>query len=120
MKATSPTWLIISAFAAVVPAICMADSSLSSKDKQFMEKAARAGHAEVAAGKLASSNASNDQVKKFGDHMVQDHGKAGNELLRARASLCPKSPMPPIRSLQPSWRTARAQTSTGSMWRKPA
>ncbi|HEV7822938.1 MAG TPA: DUF4142 domain-containing protein [Burkholderiales bacterium] len=57
-------------------------NSLSSKDRQFISKAAQAGHAEVAAGKLAASQASSDEVKKFGQHMVDDHGKANEELAR--------------------------------------
>ena len=72
-----------------------ADSSLASKDKEFMEKAARAGHAEVAAGKLASTKATNEQVKKFGERMVQDHGKAGNELKKiaqAKGVTLPEEP----------------------------
>ena len=55
-------------------------SSLSSQDKQFITKAARAGYAEVAAGKLASSKATDPEVKRFGEQMVQDHTKAGDEL----------------------------------------
>jgi putative membrane protein len=81
MKAQAFPWLLLSSLFAVSPTLCAsADSAVSSKDREFMEKAARAGHAEVAAGKLASSKASNDQVKQFGERMVQDHGKAGEEL----------------------------------------
>jgi putative membrane protein len=53
---------------------------LARKDRSFMEKAAKDSAAEVAAGKLASEKGSNDEVKKFGERMVQDHGKAGDEL----------------------------------------
>ena len=43
------------------------------------------GIAEVELGKLAKQTATNDQVKNFGEHMVQDHSKA-NEELKAIAS----------------------------------
>ena len=83
MKAQAFPWLLLSSLFTRPRAprfAFSAHSALSSTDKAFMEKAARAGHAEVAAGKLASGKAMNDQVKKFGERMVQDHGKAGDEL----------------------------------------
>jgi putative membrane protein len=45
-----------------------------------MEKAARDHLAEVELGKLAASKASDERVKKFAEQMVQDHGKAADEL----------------------------------------
>jgi len=53
---------------------------LARKDKSFIEKAAQDSAAEVEAGKLAASKGSSDEVKKFGERMVQDHGKAADEL----------------------------------------
>lgn len=53
---------------------------LARKDKSFMENAAKDNAAEVEAGKLASTKGANDEVKKFGERMVQDHGQAGDEL----------------------------------------
>src|SRR4051794_40796246 len=53
---------------------------LSAQDRNFATKAAQAGLAEVAAGKLAASNGGSDAVKKFGEQMVQDHGKANDQL----------------------------------------
>src|SRR4051812_7632270 len=49
-------------------------------DHMFVTKAAQGGMAEVELGKLASDKASNDQVKQFGQKMVDDHGKANDEL----------------------------------------
>jgi putative membrane protein len=54
--------------------------ALSSADRQFVQKAAMGGLAEVELGKLAQQKAVSDQVKKFGEHMVQDHSKANDEL----------------------------------------
>jgi putative membrane protein len=55
-------------------------AALSTGDKKFIEDAAAGGMAEVELGKLAEQRASNAQVKQFGSRMVQDHGKAGDEL----------------------------------------
>ena len=49
-------------------------------DETFMTKAALAGMAEVDLGKLAVEKAANDEVKKFGQRMVDDHSKAVEDL----------------------------------------
>ena len=49
-------------------------------DNTFVTKAAEGGMAEVELGKLAVEKASNDQVKQFGQRMVDDHSKANDEL----------------------------------------
>jgi len=49
-------------------------------ERKFLEEAAQHGVAEVDAGKLAASKATNAEVKKFGEQMAQDHGKANEEL----------------------------------------
>jgi putative membrane protein len=51
-----------------------------SPDRAFMMKAAQGGMAEVQLGNLAKDHASNDAVKQFGQHMVDDHSKANDEL----------------------------------------
>jgi putative membrane protein len=45
-----------------------------------MQTVAKGGRAEVALGELAGTHAKNDDVKKFGRRMVEDHGKANEEL----------------------------------------
>jgi len=57
------------------------ESSLSAKDKAFMQKAAKGGMMEVAMGKLAEQNGQNEDVKAFGRRMATDHGKANEELM---------------------------------------
>jgi putative membrane protein len=54
-------------------------------DTQFVKKAAQGGIAEVKLGQLAQEKGTSDSVKKFGQRMVEDHTKAGDELKRAAA-----------------------------------
>ncbi len=49
-------------------------------DQSFVMEAARGVMLAVVLGRLAASQASNDDVKKFGQRMVDDHSKANNEL----------------------------------------
>ena len=55
-------------------------------DSDFMMKAAQGGLAEVDMGYMASSKATNPDVKKFGDRMVTDHSKANDELKQLAAT----------------------------------
>lgn len=52
-------------------------------DEQFVILAGAGGMYEVALGKEAKSNAASEDVKKFGDRMVTDHTKAGQDLAAA-------------------------------------
>jgi putative membrane protein len=52
-------------------------------DTQFAKKAAQGGMAEVKMGQLAQDRGTSDSVKKFGQRMVEDHTKAGDELKKA-------------------------------------
>ena len=54
-------------------------------DTTFMKKAAEGGLAEVELGKLATEKASNPEVKKFGQRMVDDHSKANEQLKQMAA-----------------------------------
>jgi putative membrane protein len=51
-----------------------------SADSGFAKEAAEGGLAEVQLGKLATEKASNGDVKKFGQMMVDDHSKANDQL----------------------------------------
>lgn len=50
-------------------------------DAKFAVDAANGGMAEVALGKLALTKTGNAKVKEFADMMVNDHGKANEELM---------------------------------------
>jgi putative membrane protein len=70
-------------------------SKLSKQDAQSMQKLAEADRAEVAAGKMAQQKASSEQVKKFAEHMVQDHGKMldeKQEMAQSKGVKLPQSP----------------------------
>jgi putative membrane protein len=55
-------------------------SQVSTADKTFIKKAAEGGLAEVELGKLAAEKGSSEDVKKFGQRMVDDHSKANDQL----------------------------------------
>jgi putative membrane protein len=59
-------------------------NQVSPADKTFMNKAAQGGQAEVELGQLATEKGQSDDVKKFGQHMVDDHSK-GNDQLKSIA-----------------------------------
>lgn len=52
----------------------------SASEQTFAMKAAQANMAEIELGKLAQQKADRDEVKKFGQQMVDDHSKALDEL----------------------------------------
>ncbi len=57
-----------------------ASAGTAMTDTKFMKEAAQGGMAEVALGQLAAEKASSTEVKQFGQRMVDDHSKAGDEL----------------------------------------
>ncbi|HEX3704004.1 MAG TPA: DUF4142 domain-containing protein [Vicinamibacterales bacterium] len=55
-------------------------SNRSAADQTFVKKAAEGGMAEVELGKLAAEKAASPEVKQFGQKMMDDHGKANDQL----------------------------------------
>jgi putative membrane protein len=55
-------------------------SAGKSADSAFAMKAAEGGLAEVEVGKLAATQGKDEAVKSFGQRLVDDHGKANDEL----------------------------------------
>jgi len=51
-----------------------------STDTAFVKKAAQGGLAEVELGQMATQKAASEDVKKFGQRMVDDHSKANDQL----------------------------------------
>lgn len=65
-------------------------------DAAFVEKASAAGLTEVTAGKTATEKSQSDEVKTFGQQMVDDHTKAGDELksiAQSKGIMVSSSPM---------------------------
>ncbi len=67
------------------PASDKGDAVVTGGDLAFMNDAAPGGMAEVELGKMAASKAQNAEVKAFGQKMVDDHSKAGEELKQLAA-----------------------------------
>jgi putative membrane protein len=53
---------------------------LAQEDMEFATEAAQGGLKEVQLGELAQQQADSDAVKEFGQRMVEDHGKANDQL----------------------------------------
>src|SRR5262245_58735162 len=64
-----------------------ANMQATDSDRQFAMKATTAGRQEVDLGKLAGQQASNADVKTFANRMVQDHSRAGDELMQIASRL---------------------------------
>jgi putative membrane protein len=66
--------------------------SSGSEDIEFVLDAAKGGLAEVELGKLAAERGQSDEVKKFGQRMVDDHTKANDQLKQIAESKSIKLP----------------------------
>lgn len=60
-------------------------AALSEAERKFMADAAQGGMAEVELGRMAAERGANPSVKQFGQRMVDDHTKAGDELKQLAA-----------------------------------
>ena len=63
------------------------DVGQAMEDKIFLRKAAEGGIAEVKLGQLAAQKGSSDEVKAFGQKMVDDHTKLNNDMAQVADSL---------------------------------
>lgn len=57
-----------------------ADGKLAHADKRFLKEAAYGGLAEIEASKTATGKASNAEVKRFAQQMIDDHTRVSAEL----------------------------------------
>ena len=92
--------LAVVAASLFVIAPALAQEKLSSKDSRALSNLIEANMAEVEAGKLAQQKAQNPEVKQFGQHMVDEHGKMLPELQKMAESKGVKAPASPDRKHQ--------------------
>jgi putative membrane protein len=79
MKAlTVISFVAVALIALAVPAA--AQVQLTAADREFVNKAAIGGVAEVELGRVAMQRASRPSVRSFGERMVADHGRGNAEL----------------------------------------
>jgi putative membrane protein len=64
---------------ALVRNVAAQDAKLDKRDMQALSRMAQADLAEIATGKLAGEKGTNPEVKKFGQHMVDEHSKMLDE-----------------------------------------
>lgn len=55
-------------------------TQLSSKDKDFVQKAYKSNMSEIELGKIAAQKASSDDVKQFAQQMVDEHQRSNDQL----------------------------------------
>lgn len=97
-----------------------AATASANQDTEFVQKAAAVGRMEVEHGKLAASQASNAQVKAFGNTLVKDHTAANQQLttIAKRKNIEIAVPSPAARNSRPaaggSADTTTADTKSGA------
>lgn len=57
-----------------------AGTTVASGDARFVQQASANNQAEIELGRLGTQHAASDSVKQFASQMVDDHGKAGDQL----------------------------------------
>lgn len=73
--------IVLAAVFAVISLSAQAQTaSTNAADTDFVRRASSAGLTEIALGKLAATQASSDDVKKFAARMVTDHAKLNADL----------------------------------------
>jgi len=81
-----------SLFPAAAMMIVTGSAMAASSDQVFVTKAAQAGAAEVALGRLAASKSTTEAIRSFGQRMVDDHSKAGDQLSASARAAARRSP----------------------------
>ena len=85
------TFVVATLIAGLIPA---AFAQLSSTDKSFLNKTARANNYEIQAAKLAQSMSTNDAYKTYAQMMIDDHAQAAQQLGAAVSQADPSFQLP--------------------------
>jgi putative membrane protein len=91
----------LGAFALVLsesPFVQAQGDQASSADKAFVKEAIKGGNAEIDLGKLAAEKGSSADVKQFGQKMVEDHSKLGEQMkgVAGQIGVTPPTAIPPM------------------------
>jgi len=111
MLAAAPVWAQVGNPAAMSPGTPQsqpgtpAPNPPNQQDRLFVQQAGMGGMAEFALGRLAEQRAQNAAIKDFGRRMVQDHGRANDQL----ASLARAANIPVPQALDPEHRAIQEQ-----------
>jgi putative membrane protein len=81
--------------------------AMNGPERKFVMEAAQGSMAEVELGRLATERAASDEVKQFGQRMVDDHSKASTELM----DLAMNMKFAPPKELSPEMAKMKAQLS---------
>ncbi len=76
------------------------DDKVARGDRKFIEEAAGSGMFEVQAAKLASTKASDPEVKKYAEMLVDQHTKANEELMQIAKAKSVEPPATPPRAMR--------------------
>ena len=80
LRALSVAALLLASAALTLSVSVQAGQADLPIDKEFLVKAASAGHREVQLSRLADSNSKNQQVKQFAQMIVKDHTAANEKI----------------------------------------
>lgn len=80
MKSRIMSLLLIPCLTILAGSTLLSAQSASVADKHFVKAALKGGMAEVELGKLATEKGNSDDVKHFGQMMVEDHTKLGDQM----------------------------------------
>lgn len=91
-SASTAVFFSAAALLAGVTSYAGAQSATGASDQTFVRKALQGGAAEVELGRLAAQKAASPDIREFGQKMVQDHTRLGNEMKQVAMELGVKSP----------------------------
>ena len=107
MKALTIISIIAAALVALTGPAAAQVQLVSDQDREFVNKAATGGLAEVELGRIAAQRAARPSVRSFGERMVTDHGRSSEQL----ASLARSKGIEVPTALEPSQQAMRDRLS---------